>query len=130
MAETTALRLRQIMNERDLSQVDILRLCQPICKKFGLKLTKSDLSQYVSGKVSPGQWKLSILGQALNVSEGWLMGLDVPRERKEAPTTDAAGADFDSETQEFIQLFQMLSPESKADALSHVRRLIELEARR
>ena len=118
------------MRERDLSQVDILRLCEPICKRFNLKLTKSDLSQYVSGKVAPGQWKLSILGQALNVSEGWLMGLDVPMERKEAPIAEAIGASFDKDTEEFIRLFQMLSPESKADVVNHVRRLFELEARR
>ena len=130
MADTTSLRLRQIMRERDLNQVDILRLCEPICKRFGLKLTKSDLSQYVSGKVAPGQWKLSILGQALNVSEGWLMGLDVPMERKEAPTAEAAGAGLDEDTAEFIQMFQMLSSESKADVVNHVRRLFELEAKR
>ena len=130
MTDTTSLRLRQIMRERDLSQVDILRLCEPICKKFGLKLTKSDLSQYVSGKVIPGQWKLSILGQALNVREGWLMGLDVPMERPETPATDAAGVDLDSETLDFIQMYQMLSPESRADVANHVRRLFELEAKR
>ncbi len=130
MAESTSLRLRRIMSERNLTQADILRLCEPICKRFGLKLTKSDMSQYVSGKVVPGQWKLSILGQALNVSEGWLMGLDVPMERKEAPAAGAAGAGLDEDTKAFIQMFQTLSPESKADAVSHVRRLFELEAKR
>ena len=69
------------------------------------------------------------MGQALNVSEGWLMGLDVPMERKEAPTAEAAGAGLDEDTEEFIQMFQMLSPESKADVVNHVRRLFELEAR-
>lgn len=42
---------------------------------------KSDISQYVSGKVEPGQDKLTILGLALNVSEAWLMGYDVPMAR-------------------------------------------------
>ena len=36
-------------------------------------MNKSDLSQYVSGLVEPGQEKLSILGMALNVSEAWLI---------------------------------------------------------
>ena len=129
MAETTALRLRRIMSDRDLSQVDILRLCEPFCKQFDLKLTKSDLSQYCSGKVKPSQWKLSILGHALNVNEGWLMGLDVPMERKEAPIAETMSVAIDKETEEFIQMFQMLSPESKKDVVNHVRRLFELEAK-
>lgn len=77
----TADRLRQLMEERNLRQVDILRLAAPYCREYNLKLTKSDMSQFLSGKVEPGQWKLTIIGKALNVSEAWLMGYDVPRER-------------------------------------------------
>lgn len=76
---TTSQRLKEIMAERGLKQVDILELSQPYCKRFGVKLNKTDLSQYVSGKVEPGQHKLTILGQALNVSEAWLMGYDVAK---------------------------------------------------
>ncbi len=78
---TTAERLKQILKERSLRQVDILDLCKPLCEKFGIKLAKNDLSQYISGKVQPGQDKLSILGLALNISEAWLMGYDVPQSR-------------------------------------------------
>lgn len=75
---TTANRLKQIMNERGLKQVEILEACKPYCEKYGVKLAKNDLSQYISGKVQPGQDKLSILGLALNVNEVWLMGYNVP----------------------------------------------------
>lgn len=75
---TTADRLKQIMNERGLKQVEILEACKPYCEKYGVKLAKNDLSQYISGKVQPGQDKLSILGLALNVNEVWLMGYNVP----------------------------------------------------
>lgn len=77
MPETTAIRLKRIMNERRLKQADILRMCEPYCEKFNMKLSKSDLSQFVNGKVQPGQWKITILSLALNVSEPWLMGYDV-----------------------------------------------------
>lgn len=76
---TTSQRLKQIMSERNLRQVDILRAAEPYCKKYNTKLGKNDLSQYVSGKVEPGQDKLTILGLALGVSEAWLMGYDVLR---------------------------------------------------
>lgn len=78
----TSDRLKQILSERNLKQVDILRLAEPFCKKYSIKLNKNDLSQYISGKVEPGQNKLYILGLALNVNEVWLMGFDdVPMER-------------------------------------------------
>lgn len=73
---TTAERLKFIMESRNLKQVDILRLCEPYTKSSGVKVNKNDLSQYVSGKTTPGQFKLTILAQALNVSETWLMGWD------------------------------------------------------
>lgn len=79
--ENTAIRLRKIMSDRNLRQVDILNLTEPYCKKYDVKMNKSDISQYCSGKTEPNQDKLFILGMALNVSEAWLMGYDVPMER-------------------------------------------------
>lgn len=83
MKENTSDRLKQLMNERKLKQVDILNLSLPYCKKYNIKMNKSDISQYVSGKVEPSQEKLVVLGMALNVSEAWLMGLDVSPIRKD-----------------------------------------------
>lgn len=79
----TAIRLNEVMNMRNIRQVDILNAAAPFCAKYGVKLGKNDLSQYVNGKVEPGQEKLTVLGLALNVSEAWLMGYDVPMERME-----------------------------------------------
>ena len=90
MKETTSARLRRLLSERNLRQVDILEKAAPYCKEFGVKLTKSDLSQYVTGKVVPGQDKLSILGLALGVSEAWLMGYDVPMQRGTSSKTDSS----------------------------------------
>ena len=80
----TSDRLKQIRNERNLKQVDILNLSLPICSKYNVKMNKSDISQYVSGKVEPSQEKLVVLGLALNVTEAWLMGFDVSMERKDS----------------------------------------------
>lgn len=81
-SSNTAHRLRQIMNERNIRQIDIINAAQPFCAKYNVKLGKNDLSQYVNGKVEPGQDKLTILGLALGVSETWLMGYDVPISRE------------------------------------------------
>ena len=75
---TTAERLKEIMQQRGLKQIDIVNAAQPFCKKYGVKLGRNDVSQYVSGKVAPNQHKLTVLALALNVSEVWLMGYDQP----------------------------------------------------
>lgn len=82
----TSSRLNEYMKKHALKQVDLLRMAQPFCEKYGVKLNKSDLSQYVSGKVEPGQDKLFILARALKVSESWLMGYDDNNENSKNKT--------------------------------------------
>ena len=83
---TTSQRLKQIISERHIRQIDIIESAKPFSEKYGVKLNKNDLSQYVNGKNEPGQEKLTILGLALNVNEAWLMGYDVPMERDSQQT--------------------------------------------
>lgn len=104
--ETTSSRLKQIMEEKNLKQVDILNLTLPLCAKHNVKMNKSDISQYVSGKVEPSQEKLVILGMALNVTESWLMGFDVPKERKD--NSKKAEEDF-----EFFYKYSLLNERDK-----------------
>lgn len=80
MKVKTSERLKEIMAERNLKQVDILNLLQPYLKKYDIRLAKNDLSQYVSGKVEPGQKRIFVLAKALNVSEAWLMGFDAEKD--------------------------------------------------
>lgn len=90
------------MNDRNLKQVDILKKTEPFCKKYGVKMNKSDISQYVSGKNEPGQDKLTMLGMALNVSEVWLMGYDVPMERHDYE--DQTILRFDAELEDALNI--------------------------
>ena len=78
----TSDRLKEIMRERNLKQVDILNAAAPYCEKYNVKLNKSDISQYISGKTEPNQNKLYVLSEALNVNVSWLMGFDEPMERE------------------------------------------------
>lgn len=116
---TTADRLKYIMDTRNLKQVDILRMAQPYCEMYDVKLGKNHLSQYVNGRVCPAQDKLTILGLALNVSEVWLMGFDVPMERKVTPIDPEA----DGREQELLILFRGLSSEKQALVVQMLRGL-------
>lgn len=117
---TTAQRLKQIMDIKQLRQVDILRAAEPYCKRFDVKLNKNDLSQYVSGKTAPGQDKLTILGLALGVSEAWLMGYDVSMERSVTPTAEMS----DGRSQEFVELFELLTPEKQDIVINVIKGLL------
>ena len=90
MRTTTAERLKQIMSERSLRQVDIIKKSVPFQKLLHIKLGKSTLSQYVNGKQSPDQDKIYLLSKTLSVNEAWLMGFDVSPEREQsnAPSED------------------------------------------
>ena len=100
--ENTSIRLKKIMSDRNLKQVDILDMTKPYCIKYDVKMNKSDISQYVSGKVEPNQEKLFILAKALGVNEAWLMGFDVPM-KKEMSSSEAE-SDI-----ELIEKFSLLS---------------------
>ena len=84
----TSERLAQIMREKNLKQAEVLELCKPICEKYGVKLDSSGLSQYVTGKHLPRQNMLTVLSEALGVSEAWLMGYE-----EEEPTFSALDED-------------------------------------
>lgn len=78
---TTSKRLQEILRERGLRQVDLLALVAPIARYYGVEINKVYIHNYVSGKTLPKQDKLYCLAKALDVSEAWLMGYDVPRTR-------------------------------------------------
>lgn len=87
---TTSERLKLLMQERHLRQVDILNACKPFSQKYGTEVKKNDISQYLSGRNEPKQDKIYVMAAALNVSEAWLMGFDVPPERQHPAAPKAA----------------------------------------
>ena len=76
-----AKRLAEAMRKRELKQVDLLRLAA----ECGMKLGKSQLSQYLSGKTVPRRNVGQLLAKLLKVDSQWLYGEnraegDQPRE--------------------------------------------------
>lgn len=117
----TSERLKTLMASRKLRQVDILEKCEPFCKRFGVQLKKNALSEYVNGKTEPGQHKLTILGLALNVSEAWLMGFDVPMERD---TGLSVNEEQVNRTNEFVKLFNLLNSEQQKLIIAQIRGIL------
>ena len=66
-------RLKQAMEIRNIKQVDLVEKT---------KLDKTLINKYLAGVSNARQRKLTLLADALNVNEIWLMGYDVPMDRE------------------------------------------------
>ena len=92
MTESFSTRLNDAMALRELKQIDFVHAAE----KFNIKLGKSHMSQYVSGKTVPRADIAHFLAAYLRVNEDWLMGKDVPMEEHAAILPDFAGEQPDN----------------------------------
>ena len=114
--ESVSQRLRKAMNIAGKNQADLVRETD---------ITKGTLSRYLSGRFEPKQFAINKLAIALNVSEMWLWGCDVPMERpveikKEQPT------EYDglSEKRKALMQFAESVPEDKVEMILQVMKTI------
>lgn len=84
-------RLKEAMEAKGLKQVDVIRLAEPIGREYGVRIGKSHISQYLSGKSEPRKDILKVLARTLEVDENWLAGKDASR--KENTDTGVTSAD-------------------------------------
>lgn len=81
MKVTTSERLKELMIEKHLKQVDVITQTAKLQNELNIKMGKSTFSQYINGKQSPDQDRIYLLSKFFDVSEPWLMGFDVPKKR-------------------------------------------------
>ena len=83
---TFAWRLTKAMKDKQLKQVDLIRIAQ----ERQIKLGKSHISQYVSGKTVPRADMLAFLSEVLEVNAEWLKGGNA--EKVNVVTSEKPGA--------------------------------------
>lgn len=71
---TVGARLKEAMQIRGMKQVDLVNITG---------IAKGTISNYINGKYEPKAPAIVKLAQALNCSEMWVMGFDVPIDRYE-----------------------------------------------
>lgn len=106
IVEKCSTRIAKALSIRGMKQYEL-------CEKT--KIPKSAISQYISGAFLPKQDRTFLIAQALNVDPVWLMGYDVPMEKKEEPKTKK---DSPSEPQqltegdrEILEVFRLIPEE-------------------
>lgn len=100
-SSTTSQRLIDAMAAAQMKQADLAR---------ATGLSKGGISNYVIGRYEPKSDIVSKLAKALNCSEMWLMGYDVPKERqKENPGETMKLTEVEKELLSYFRLV----PEAK-----------------
>ena len=107
---TCADRIKEALNIKGMKQADLCKLAN---------IPKSALSQYLSGAYEPKQDRIYLISKALNVSEAWLMGLDVPMERLQPQAPDKEPLTKGEQT--ILDLFRRVPEDKQQLVLQMIR---------
>ena len=107
MADSFASRLQQAMDDASMTTNRLAKL---------VGCDHSLISKYLKGVCNAKQIYLNRLAIALNVSEAWLMGLDVEKGRVSSMTPEES---------ELLKMYELLDGAGKARLLAYAIQLID-----
>lgn len=79
-----ATRLTNLLKQNNMKQIELVRLAE----EKGIKLGKSHICQYVSGKTIPRKETLQFLADVFEVDAKWLLGKEEPEEAEKKGRSD------------------------------------------
>lgn len=109
-------RLKQCLEIRGITQSQLA---------IRANIDKGQLSSYISGKYKPRQSNIDALAKALNVSEAWLMGFDVPMERQPDPVP--APTPLPADQQQLNDLYTQLDSSNKKKVIIYTQNLLSTQ---
>ena len=121
ITEPCSIRIRKALSVRNMTQSEL-------CEKA--RISKSTLSEYLKGRYEPKQDKVFILAQALSVDPVWLMGYDVPMEKKEEPKTKKDSPNEQQLTEGeklMLELFRRIPEDRQPEALELLRVALKMQ---
>lgn len=105
-------------SERIATALDIRNMKQAeLCQIT--KIPKSAMSQYISGAFEPKQDRIYLIAKALNVSEAWLMGYDVPMEKQKTNSPDENSLTEGEKA--LLKLFRLVPEDQQQMVLQMIR---------
>lgn len=107
MNTTFAERLKTALYQKNMKQIDLVHMAE----NSGVKLGKSHVSQYLSGKTMPRNEIIRFLAEALDVDKEWLQGTGAAAGTNCIERTDAS-APFDGNKQNFSNEFWSVDPQN------------------
>ena len=116
--ESCGKRIAKALSVRNMRQADLAEKT---------KIPKSSLSLYLKEAYEPKDDRIYILAKALDVSEAWLMGYDVPMERSD--NQSPSEPQLTEGEQELLKLFRLI-PEEQQKAFLEMGRVFANSLRR
>lgn len=110
--ESCSQRISEALKHRNMKQADLCKLA---------KVPKSSLSLYLSGAYEPKQDRIYDMARVLNVSEAWLMGYDVPMDRKDIKKPSPEEIELSEGEQMLLELFRKIPEDRQEFLLDMVR---------
>ena len=101
---STSDRLKEIMRIRQLKQADLAR---------ATGLAKGGISNYITGRYEPKSDVINKLAKALNCSEMWLWGYDVPMERQERKVASPEELKLSEGEKMWLELYNRVSDDTR-----------------
>ncbi|GAB6086431.1 helix-turn-helix domain-containing protein [Alkaliphilus crotonatoxidans] len=112
---TIAQRIKEALEFRNMKQADLVEKT---------KIGKSSISTYISGEYEPKQRNIYKIAKALDVNEAWLMGHDVPMERRYVPGQDLG---ISSQSLDLLKNFDKLNDLGKIEATKRIEELTQID---
>lgn len=103
-------RIRQGLELRKMTQQELANATE---------LSKASISEYLAGRYLPNQMSTYKIAKALDVSEVWLMGFDVPMERIQYVETTVT-----PEEKSLIDKFKKLTANQKHELTNYLEFLL------
>ena len=119
--EPCATRIKKALSIRNMTQTEL-------CTKT--KISKSSMSEYMSGKYVPRQDKVFIIANALEVDPVWLWGYDVPMEKKAQPDIKKVPhteGELNEGEKLVLQLFRQIPEDKQTEALDLLRVALRMQ---
>ena len=113
-AKTISERICEAMKRLDVKPVELSR-------RTGI--SKSSISQYMSGYAAPKSDRIYLIAKALNVSEAWLIGYDEPMEK--TPEIDyvvntSTSGNLTPNEQIIIERYRSIPEDKKSEFLGQI----------
>ena len=97
----TPQRLKEALEKSNMKQADLAR---------ATGIDKGSIHHYLTGRYEPKAEPINKMAIALNVSEMWLWGYDVPMERETVPTENITLTEGEKK---WLELYNLVSDDAK-----------------
>lgn len=112
-------RLKELLLEKNMTQKELSNLTG---------ITPSSISDWLRGKYEAKQDKIDIIATALNVSQAYLMGYDVPKVNriKMFAKESNSNQSLTNNQEKIISLFNQLNEDGQEKALAYTQDLVDI----